>query len=372
MKRPLADEYSVEVTDAREHRGWQQIVTSFADGNLYQVWQVARDGGRLSGVSRFLLKRGSDIVAAAEVRLFRLPLMARGIAYVRWGPLLRRTAEPIDREVLRQALRALRHEYVDRRGMVLRIVPRWFVEDDPSVSAVLSEEGFSQVPRRVPERSLVLDLTPDLEVIRKGLAQKWRNCLNKSEREGLIVENGSGLNLFDEFTALHDEMVARKKFAPTTSIPKHRELQDALDDELKMGIVLARRDGKACAGVVYSAIGDTALYLFGATNDLGLQVSGSYLLQWETVKLLKARQIRHYDLHGINPELNPGTYHFKKGLAGKTGREVNFVEQVQTYEASLTNYSLLLFERWRERRRAPRVSTPPSGAPPPAEKDRAL
>jgi hypothetical protein len=86
-----------------------------------------------------------------------------------------------------------------------------------------------------------------------------------------------------------------------------------------------------------------------------MRTSAAYLLQWETVRLLKTRQIRYYDLHGINPNLNPGTYHFKKGLAGKTGREVNFIGQVQAFEGSIANYSLLLIDRWRNRMRASRA-----------------
>ena len=125
-----------------------------------------------------------------------------------------------------------------------------------------------------------------------------------------------------------------------------------------MDVVIARDGERACAGAIVSALGDTALFLFGATNDSGMRTSGSYLVQWEILKLLKGNAVRVYDLHGINPETNPGTYHFKRGLAGKHGTEVTFGGQIQAFEPSISNYSVLLVEKWKRARRTP----------PPAEK----
>lgn len=81
-------------------------------------------------------------------------------------------------------------------------------------------------------------------------------------------------------------------------------------------------------GLVGSAHGDTGIYLLGATSDEGMKTKGSYLLQWRMVQWLKERGCRWYDLGGINPETNPGVYHFKAGLSGKD------VTQPGTFEFS--------------------------------------
>ena len=70
------------------------------------------------------------------------------------------------------------------------------------------------------------------------------------------------------------------------------------------------------AGLVCSAIGESAIYLLGATNESGLKVKASYLLQWNMIQLLKEGRIRFYDLGGIDPVANPGVYHFKSGFSG--------------------------------------------------------
>ena len=63
-------------------------------------------------------------------------------------------------------------------------------------------------------------------------------------------------------------------------------------------------------------MGDSAIYLLGATSDDGLNAKGSYLLQWTLIQWLKENGVRWYDLGGIDPEGNPGVYYFKRGFSG--------------------------------------------------------
>ena len=85
----------------------------------------------------------------------------------------------------------------------------------------------------------------------------------------------------------------------------------------------ARNKGIPVAGPVASAMGDTAIYLLGATSDEGLKSKGAYLLQWTLIKWLKENGFRWYDLGGIDPERNPGVYHFKRGLSGTDITQIN-------------------------------------------------
>jgi lipid II:glycine glycyltransferase (peptidoglycan interpeptide bridge formation enzyme) len=361
----LSDTYIAEV-DTIDAKSWCEQVAAFSDANLYQVWQHESLRERFTDVGRLLLRHRGEVVAAAEVRLFVPPFTRRGIAYIRWGPLWKRTGAPADSEHFRHVLRALRNEYAGRRGMVLRINPRLFAEEDQECVSILENEGFSHLASSAVEQSLVMDLAPSLDELRAGFDKKWRNHLSKAERAGLTVREGTSAELFDRFEGLYGEMLQRKLFVPAADFQRHRRLQAALPENLKMGVVLTQYEGEPCAGAVYTAVGDTALYLFGATNDAGMRTSGSYLAQWQLLKLLKQKGIRQYDLHGISIESNPGTYRFKKGLAGKHGREVTFVGRSQVFEPSIMNYSLLLAERLRERvrtLRAPAASSPLAPAP---------
>jgi hypothetical protein len=348
--RELSDGYSAEV-DAVSVPDWYRLVSGFRDASIYQLWQHAPGHAGSQRTSRLLLRRGGQVVAAAEVRLFTVPLTRRGIAYVRWGPLWNPGTEVENAELLQQALRALYAEYVTRRGMILRIAPRLTIEDTAQCPAVFGAEGFSRLGHLEPSRTLLMPLTGTLVALRSNLAQKWRNGLNKAEKSGLRVTRGTGLELFDEFELVYQEMLQRKGLSPTADLHRHRAIQAVLPESMKMGVLLARHETRPCAGLIFSALGDTAVYLFGATNEVGMRTSASYLLQWEAVRLLTEAGVKEYDLNGINPELNPGTYHFKKGLAGKTGREVLLVGQLQACRRSLTNRVLLSLDRMRHRLR---------------------
>jgi hypothetical protein len=47
------------------------------------------------------------------------------------------------------------------------------------------------------------------------------------------------------------------------------------------------------------------------------------MLQWTLIRWLKENGFKWYDLGGIDPERNPGVYHFKRGLSGSDVYQLN-------------------------------------------------
>src|SRR5208283_5725305 len=90
-----------------------------------------------------------------------------------------------------------------------------------------------------------------------------------------------------------------------------------------MRIVICEDKGVPVAGLVASAMGNSAIYLLGATSDDGLNSKGAYLSQWTLIRWLKERGAKSYDLGGIDPETNPGVYHFKRGFSGADVCHIN-------------------------------------------------
>jgi len=114
-----------------------------------------------------------------------------------------------------------------------------------------------------------------------------------------------------------------------------------------MKIMLCRSGAGVCAGLVCSAIGRTAIYLFGATSNIGMESSGSYLLHWKLIEHLKKDGRTVYDLHGINPVANPGTHRFKSDLAGKHGNEVGFLGAFESHTGVFSHACVEFGERVR-------------------------
>ena len=330
-KKCLAPGYSVEV-DAVDERGWYQILHLFEDANIYQAWSYVAVTSGPNHMSSFLLKKDGNIVAIALVRIVKLPVLNIGIAYIRWGPLWRRRGTSVDIETFRQVVRALRNEYAYGRGLVLRIFPVLFDSDPPWFRSILTEEGFSSVRKEALDRTILMDLRPSLDELRSGIKPHWKRYLKVAEKSGLEVIEGTGEVSFNEFIRIYKEMVARKNLEGLIiDINEFREIQSKLPEQFKMGILLAKSEGNICAGLVYSAIGDTAIYLFGATGDVGIRSRGSYLLHWRLIEKLKQNKITVYDLHGINPVKNPGTYRFKSDLGGNSGKDVYFLGRFDSH-----------------------------------------
>jgi lipid II:glycine glycyltransferase (peptidoglycan interpeptide bridge formation enzyme) len=164
---------------------------------------------------------------------------------------------------------------------------------------------------------MYVDIARPLAEVRTGLAQKWRNCLNKAERQELQIVVGFDRGLFDQFSPLFDELVTRKSFSAPLGPDFYAELQDRLPERERLLLAIAWVDDAPAAGVVASIHGDTAVYLLGASNDAARKRNAAYLLQWKVIEAAAARGCRWYDLGGVDIDDNPGVYKFKLGFGGE-------------------------------------------------------
>jgi lipid II:glycine glycyltransferase (peptidoglycan interpeptide bridge formation enzyme) len=344
-ERELAPNFTSEVDTVTE-RDWQEQLQEFDDANIYQTWSYAEVSWGLDNTSHLVLKQDGRTVALAQVRVLKIPFVNIGIAYVRWGPIWRRSAEA-DEDVFRQAVRALRNEFTCKRSLVLRLFPALFDDDLLCRSTILKEEGFSVLRGVSASRTILMDLSPSLEGLREGMMAHWKRELKIAERKKLQVIEGDQDELFGAFIEIYREMVSRKHFVEPNDINHFRLIQARLPNELKMRIMLCKSGDDICSGLICSAIGNTAIYLFGATSNSGMKSNGSYLLHWKLLETLKQQHIAIYNLNGINPVRNPGTYKFKSDLAGRNGKDVRFLGHFESGAGALANSGVKIAERVR-------------------------
>jgi hypothetical protein len=325
----FANPLSVHI-DAMDGTEWSELLSQFDDASIYQTWSYGAVHWGEGQLSHVVLKRDGKAAAIAQARVLKLPALRTGIAYVRWGPLCRPRGGRLDQEAFEQILLAIKHEYVGRRGLLLRMIPPVFENDayGPQVKMALEATGLMPQSTTPSYYTLRVNLDRPLLELRRSLDQKWRNCLNNAERNGLGVIHTPTLDLYDKFLSAYREMRARKSFDTTVDVVEFRKVQAQLPQALKMETFVCEKEGKLLNAIVLSAIGDTAIYLLGATSADGLKMKGAYLLQWHAIQWLKERGCRWYDLGGINPERNPGVYHFKSGLGGEE------THQLATFELS--------------------------------------
>jgi lipid II:glycine glycyltransferase (peptidoglycan interpeptide bridge formation enzyme) len=337
-------EYKVEI-DRVTKAEWSALLRDFADASIYQTWSYGAVRWGEKNLSHLILKRDGQILGLAQASIRSVPLFKAGIAYVPWGPIWRRKNEEADPRVFQTLVGGLKEEYAGRRKLQLRIAPTVADADARGFREFLDHEEFRLSGKIY--RTLVLDLKSPLMDLRKGLDQKWRNQLNRSEKNGLQIVEGTSDELYASFRRLYEEMVARKGFETFVDVDEFGRIQAELEDTSKMMVMLCLVDNEPVAGLVGSAIGDTGIYLLGATNDAGMKAKGSYLLQWRFIEWLKERDCRWYDLGGINPEGNPGVYHFKSGVSG---RDVSHIGEFDFVESRISSAAVKIGSYLRDRR----------------------
>lgn len=337
-------ELAVEIDNVDEVE-WHEIVRGFQDANLFQTWPYAAERWGAKRLSHLVVRRNGRPVAAAQVILVRVPLTGAGLAYVKWGPLWQAQGNDNCSDVLEGILLALRHEYVLKRGLFLRISP-W--EFDGDVHAAYREAGFRLDPSAERVRTAVLDLSYPLADLRASLTRHWRHNLKVAEKNDLVISEGCAEDLVRDFSDLYRQMRRRKQSAEIPNIDYLPAVQKRLPDDMKVRIAICRYQGNPVAGLVVSAMGPKAFALFAATGIAGLDARGSYLLQWRMLEWLKQQNVRSYDLVRINETTHPGTTQFKLGLCGKLGRTVEYAGDFEACERWASERVVRAGERMRD------------------------
>lgn len=309
--------YEIEI-DKVQPCQWSEWLDRFDDANIYQTWAYGEVRWGRGSLSHLVVKCGGQAVAMAQLRIVRPGNLRLGIAYLRWGPLFEIKGAAIQQDTVKAVADALFEEYVHRRGLFLRILPNALQETPRAIAFASAFARFKNEPFSSGDsyRTFILDLTQPLAGLRKQFDGKWRNQLNRAEKNGLMIVEGGGESEFTTLIGLFNEMWARKQFAQSSDIKEFHRIQQVLPSAQKMRVFICEQEGVPVAALLGTGMGHSGIYLFGATSDKGMQAKGSYLLQWRMIQWLKETGVRYYNLGGINPETNPGVFHFKQGMSG--------------------------------------------------------
>lgn len=306
---------------------WTAELARFEDASIYQTWSHGRVFYGSSYLSHLVVKDDGEIVAMAQIGIKPISLLRTGMAYVHWGPVWRKRDSEHRVERLAAALSAMVHEYSRQRRLLVRIWPCENAGEDPNVMRAYTSAGFAKSSNPRAYRTLRISLLPSLDELRKNLGQKWRNQLNKAEKIATTIIEGTNIDLYDRFWEMHKEMRARKKFFCPVDLAKYRELQRDLPETFKMTILIGELNGEAASALVCACVGNTGIYLLGASSEKGFGTNISNLLHWRMIQRLRENGCTWYDLGGIDPEGNPGVYSFKTGISGKSGQDVTMMQE---------------------------------------------
>lgn len=294
---------------------WEEVVRDFLDYSYRQSWAygVQLAGRRGAATEHVAIRCGGETIAVADVRIKRLPVVGGGLAFVSGGPLVRRAAGAGDElERFDLAVEALRREFVQRRGLTLRVMaPLGIEEHNAELAERLRVAGFVPSRHSLPYRTVLLDVTRPLDDIRADLHKHWRRQLNTAGRRELEMTFGTEPERFEHVARMSDALRVRKGYELDLDARFYAAVQQGLEERDRLVVGLVRKNGVPVAGNITAIHGDTAVYLVGASTEDGLDDRAGYLMHWRTIELVRERGLRWYDLGGIDPIANPGVTSFK-------------------------------------------------------------
>jgi lipid II:glycine glycyltransferase (peptidoglycan interpeptide bridge formation enzyme) len=152
--------------------------------------------------------------------------------------------------------------------------------------------------------------------LRKNLKQKWRNALNKSEKQGLTIDIDQDGKSLDILLKRYMSDRLQKKYAGASpkmikSLAKHAAPRGELL------ILNAIKDQDIIASILVFLHGTSATYQIGWSGQKGRVHNAHYALLWQAICILKQNNITDFDLGGINDDSAAGVKAFKNGLGGQ-------------------------------------------------------
>lgn len=316
---------------------WDCFVTSHAQAHLLQTcsWGELKSRFGWSSDRVALTSPSQALVCGAQILYRRLPFQLGTLAYVPKGPVV----DWQDVSQTTHTITALDHAARTRGAIALTIEPG--LSDSPEQAERVTRAGFVPGAASIqPRRTLLVDLTPDDEVILAAMKSKTRYNIRLSARKGVTVRQGTAADV-ETFNKLMAETGARNRFG-VRSPSYYRAAFDLFVQREQVGFFLAEYQGQPLAGVMVFSLGRTAWYFHGASSDVHRNLMAAYAVQWAAMQWAKAKGCTVYDLWGV-PDENKATledhfatrsdglwsvYRFKRGFGGKLVRTVGAWDRI--------------------------------------------
>lgn len=249
--------------------------------------------------------RGEGWQWGAAVREGRFPRYL----YVPYGPAsTARTAEALRSVTL--TARAARFDFV-------RVEPTG--DDAPRAIATA---GALAAPDVQPRCTWVLDLTTDVETLRRGLASGHRSSINAARRRGVTIRSSGDPAAVEIFLELQRVAADRSGFEGQNA-RYHRTIAAVLMPRGVQRVYIAEAGGAPVAAAIAYDFGFTRYYAHAASDpDRGRKLGTGPPLLWQMILDARDRGATLFDFWGVACDERPdhpwaGFSRFKRAFGGR-------------------------------------------------------
>lgn len=333
----------IEITDRKE---WDDFINEHG-GHPLQLWGWGELKSQSPSwkVKRVFLKNGeekyidrkkkdhSDIVAAAQILVRKLPFPLRNFAYIPRGALVI-SKKPIERARISREIALWVSKNIKPKPVCLTMEPDWDNGDFELSNGWRSSKNKILIPR-----TLVLDLTQNEDELLAKMSKKTRQYIRKSGGE-VKVRQLKTKEEIDRALEIYTETAKRAGFAIHSKDYYHKLYQKMGENSPIFGAFIEKEQGDSSkneednfesgyktpderiaeklknqemvAFLWFAQSDSVAFELYGGITEAGQKARANYVLKWIAIIEMKNRGVKRYDFNGL---LNDGISKFKAGFA---------------------------------------------------------
>jgi hypothetical protein len=322
-------EYSV---DAVNEVDWNKIILEFNDSSFYHTFSYGKIIWGVKQLSNLVLKHNGEVVGVAQLRIKCLPFLKIGIAHM-LNPCWKKKGKEINYEHLKNLLRAIKIEYVNKRKLYLNINARNVEENKSDIIDIYRKENF-----RLKEDDItpvLIKLDKPIEKLLKNLGRGWRDTLKRSKKIAHEYIEGNSDELADKAIDLILEMKRRKNYAEFGTMEDLIRVHKDLPEENKLHFIFTFYENEPVSMIGFSKTKPVGQLLVAATGNRALKLKANHPIYWKMIEYYKNNNYKLCDLGGSSKSKNPGGHYFKTGLAGKNRFENKYLGKFVLCESIL-------------------------------------
>ena len=333
----------IEIADRKE---WDDFINEHG-GHPLQLWGWGELKSQSPSwkVKRVFLKNGeekyidrkkkdhSDIVAAAQILVRKLPFPLRNFAYIPRGALVI-SKKPIERARISREIALWVSKNIKPKPVCLTMEPDWNNGDFELLNGWRRSKNTILIPR-----TLVLDLAQNEDELLAKMSKKTRQYIRKSGGEVKARQLRTEEEI-DRALEIYTETAKRAGFAIHSKDYYHKLYQKMGENSPIFGAFIEKEQGDSSkneednfesghktpderiaeklknqemvAFLWFAQSDSVAFELYGGMTEAGQKARANYILKWIAIIEMKNRGVKRYDFNGL---LNDGISKFKAGFA---------------------------------------------------------
>lgn len=283
--------------------GWGELKES-------KVWSVKRVFIKNTGNEHLTKAQYSDVIAAAQILIRKLPFPLRSFAYIPRG-IVTVSKKLEERARLANEISNYCKNSLKPRPVCLTIEPDWEEVDIKR----LVKNGWKKTKNTILiPRTLILDLDKDESDLLADMNKKTRQYIRKSS-EVVRVKELKTKEEIDKALDIYEETAKRAGFALHSRSYYHKLHKSMKGNSVLFGAYSKDSDdiyaqGEMVAFLWNVASAETSFELYGGVTDKGQKLRANYILKWLVIEQIRNNGVKRYDFNGL---LNDGISKFKSG-----------------------------------------------------------